>query len=143
MPNQSSVKKILVVEDDANLNRLISFNLLTQGYTVESVFNGLAAKDILSKEIFDVVILDIMLPGMDGFQLCEYIKKNPQAFKTFVVVVTARTQVGDKIYGNILGADYYLCKPFSVAMLLGIIDELMAVRDKEFVVTVKGGDKKW
>ncbi|MEW6008206.1 MAG: response regulator [Candidatus Omnitrophota bacterium] len=127
-------KRIMVVEDDASLNKLISYNLLKNGYTVESVFDGISAKEKLSKDIFDVVVLDIMLPGIDGFRICEFIKENPAAFKTFVVVLTARVQPLDKIYGNIIGADYYLTKPFSVAKLMDIIKELTGIRDKTFSV---------
>jgi DNA-binding response OmpR family regulator len=75
-----------------------------------------------------------MLPGIDGFRICEFIKENPAAFKTFVVVLTARVQPLDKIYGNIVGADYYLTKPFSVSKLMKIIKELISIRDKDFFV---------
>ena len=127
-------KRIMVVEDDENLNKLISYNLSKNGYTVESVYDGISAKEKLSKDVFDVVVLDIMLPGIDGFRICEFIKENPAAFKTFVVVLTARAEPLDKIYGNLVGADYYLTKPFSVTKLMAIIKELIVMRDKEFFV---------
>lgn len=127
-------KRILVVEDDTNLNKLISYNLSKNGYTVESAYDGISAKEKLSKDVFDVVVLDIMLPGIDGFRICEFIKENPAASKTFVVVLTARVQPLDKIYGNLVGADYYLTKPFSVSKLMEIIKELISVRDKDFFV---------
>lgn len=127
-------KRILVVEDDANLNRLISYNLSKNGYTVESAYDGISAKEKLSKDIFDVVVLDIMLPGIDGFRICEYIKENPAAYKTFVVVLTARAQPLDKIYGNLAGADYYLTKPFSMPKLMEIIKKLISIQDKDFSV---------
>ena len=127
-------KRIMVVEDDTNLNKLISYNLSKNGYTVESVYDGISAKEKLSKDVFDVVVLDIMLPGIDGFRICEFIKENPAAFKTFVVVLTARVQPLDKIYGNLVGADYYLTKPFSVQKLMKIIKELISMRDKDFFV---------
>ena len=127
-------KRILIVEDDENLNKLISYNLSKNGYAIESVYDGISAKDKLAKDIFDVVVLDIMLPGIDGFRICEFIKENPAAYKTFVVVLTARAEPLDKIYGNLVGADYYLTKPFSVTRLIEIIKELIVVRDKEFIV---------
>ncbi len=130
-------KKILVVEDDQNLNKLISYNLARNGYAVESVFDGFSAKDKLAEEIFDVVVLDIMLPGIDGYRICELIKANDKAYKTFVVVLTAKAQPLDKIYGNIVGADYYLTKPFSVSKLMDIIKELTALRDREFITGEK------
>jgi len=127
-------KKILVVEDDQNLNKLVSYNLSKNGYVVESVFDGISAKDKLAGDVFDVVVLDIMLPGIDGFRICEYIKEDAKAYKTFVVVLTARGEPLDKIYGNIVGADYYLTKPFSVAKLMDIVKELTVLRDKDFRV---------
>ncbi|HTY45779.1 MAG TPA: response regulator [Patescibacteria group bacterium] len=131
-------KKILVVEDDKNLNRLISYNLAKNGFKAICVYDGLVAKERLSKEVFDAVILDIMLPGIDGFRICESIKEDPAAFKTFVVVLTARAEPLDKIYGNLVGADRYLTKPFSVAKLMEIIEELVELRDKEhFIKEVK------
>jgi len=134
-------KRIMVVEDDKNLNKLISYNLSKNGYMVESVYDGISAKDKLTKDIFDVVVLDIMLPGIDGFRLCEFIKENSAMFKTFVVVLTARVQPLDKIYGNLVGADYYLTKPFSVAKLMDIIKELTIIKDKEFSAG-KGGENE-
>ncbi|OGF24510.1 hypothetical protein A3H66_01125 [Candidatus Falkowbacteria bacterium RIFCSPLOWO2_02_FULL_45_21] len=135
-------KSILVVEDDENLNKLISYNLSKNGYAIESVYDGISAKDKLAKDIFDVVVLDIMLPGIDGFRICEFIKENPAAYKTFVVVLTARAEPLDKIYGNLVGADYYLTKPFSVAKLMDIIKELTTIRDKEFSVGTGDGREK-
>lgn len=130
-------KRILVVEDDENLNKLVSYNLSRNGYVAESVFDGVSAKEKLSKDVFDVVVLDIMLPGIDGFRICEFIKENTKAYKTFVVVLTARAEPLDKIYGNIVGADYYLTKPFSVSKLMDIIKELTALRDKKFSVSFR------
>jgi len=127
-------KRIMVVEDDRGINRLICYNLSKNGFNPESVYDGLEAQGRLSKEVFDVVILDIMLPGVDGFRICKTIKENPAAFKTFVVMLTARAESLDKIYGNLVGADYYLTKPFSVAKLMDIIGELIEIRDKKYVV---------
>jgi len=120
-------KKILIVEDDKNLNRLISYNLSKNGFKAECVYDGLTAKAKLSKEIFDIVILDIMLPGIDGFQICQFIKENPANSKTFVIVLTTRAQPLDKIYGDQVGADYYFTKPFSVSKLMEIIRGLVFI----------------
>ena len=91
-------KRILVVEDNKSINKLISYNLARHGFTPESVYDGLEAQNRLSKEIFDIVVLDIMLPGIDGFHICKFIKENPAVFKTFVVMLTARAESQDKIY---------------------------------------------
>ena len=127
-------KRIMVVEDDAGINRLISYNLSKNGLAPECVYDGYQAQEKLAKEVFDLVVLDVMLPGIDGFHICKSIKENPAAFKTFVVMLTARTESQDKIYGNLVGADYYITKPFSVAQLMEIIKELTTMRDKEYSV---------
>ena len=126
----------MVVEDDRNINRLISYNLSKNGFIPESVYDGLDAQDKLSKEVFDIVVLDIMLPGIDGFHICKSIKENPAAFKTFVVMLTARAEPQDKIYGNLVGADCYITKPFSVSKLMEVIKDLIVIRDKNYFVEV-------
>ena len=132
----------MVVEDEVNLNKLISYNLAKNGYVVESAYDGNAAKEKLSRDIFDLVVLDVMLPGIDGFRICEMIKENPSAFKTFVVILTARAEQSDKIYGNLVRADQYITKPFSVVRLIEIVDELTGMRDKDFIVNAGYKDKK-
>jgi DNA-binding response OmpR family regulator len=127
-------KRIMVVEDDVSINRLISYNLFKNGLSSESVFDGYQAQEMLSKEVFDVVVLDVMLPGIDGFHICKAIKENPAAYKTFVVMVTAKAESQDKIYGDLVGVDYYITKPFSVSKLMEIIKELIVMRDKNYFV---------
>ena len=128
-------KKVIVVEDDKDINALISYNLCKQGFIVEQAFDGIQAQNKLKSEIFDLVILDIMLPGIDGFQICKFIKEDPAAFKTFVVMLTAKAEPQDKIYANLVGTDYYLTKPFSVIKLTQIVKELIEMRGREFFVT--------
>ncbi|TRZ49709.1 DNA-binding response regulator [bacterium] len=135
-------KRIMVVEDDLSINRLISYNLSKNGYRPESVYDGFEAQDRLAKEVFDIVVLDIMLPGVDGFHICQSIKENPAAFKTFVVMLTAKAESQDKIYGNLVGADYYITKPFSVAKLMEVIKELITIRDKDYFVQNSGVIRK-
>ncbi|MFA5276337.1 MAG: response regulator [Candidatus Omnitrophota bacterium] len=135
-------KRIMVVEDDLSINRLISYNLSKNGFSSESVYDGLDAQDMLAKEVFDIVVLDIMLPGVDGFHICKSIKENPAAFKTFVVMLTARAESQDKIYGNLVGADCYITKPFSVAKLMETIKELITIRDKDYFVRNSGVIRK-
>jgi DNA-binding response OmpR family regulator len=132
-----SAKKIMIVEDDLGINRLIAYNLSKNGFNPECVHDGLAAQEKLAREIFDVVLLDVMLPGVDGFQICKSIKENPAAFKTFVIMLTAKAETQDKIYGSLLGADYYLTKPFSVIRLMEIVKELIGMRDKEYSVDTR------
>ena len=118
----------MVVEDDRSINRLISYNLSKNGFEAECVYDGLEAQDRLAHEVYDLVILDIMLPGTDGFHVCKTIKENPAAFKTFVVILTAKAESQDKIYGNLVGADRYLTKPFSIVNLMQVVNELVGIR---------------
>jgi DNA-binding response OmpR family regulator len=122
-------KRIMVVEDDLGISKLISYNLSKNGFNSECVYYGFEAQ-----EKFDVVLLDVMLPGIDGFHICKSIKDNPAAFKTFVVMLTAKAESQDKLYGSLVGADYYITKPFSVAKLMEIVKELISMRDKDYFV---------
>ncbi|MFA5157363.1 MAG: response regulator [Candidatus Omnitrophota bacterium] len=126
--------RIMVVEDDADINRLISYNLSRSGFNSEAAYDGNEAKEKLNNEVFDVVILDIMLPGIDGFRICKAIKENPAAFKTFVVMLTARVEPQDKIYANLIGADCYLTKPFNVTELMETIKGLVDLRERQYSI---------
>lgn len=126
--------KIIVIEDDRDINELITYNLTKEGFYAEQAFDGVQAIEKLKGEQFDIAILDIMLPGIDGFHICKAIKENPAAFRTFVVMLTARVESQDKIYGNLVGADRYITKPFNVADLMHTIKELISIRDREFSV---------
>lgn len=129
-----SVKKVLIVEDDKDINNFIAYNLRNEGFYVEQVFDGLSAQEIIKKESFNIVILDIMLPGIDGFDICKLIKDDPRNFHTFIMVVSAKCHEQDKLYAHLLGADCYLSKPFNLANLLSAIREISLNLDKEFLV---------
>jgi two-component system alkaline phosphatase synthesis response regulator PhoP len=126
--------KIIIIEDDKDINSLIAYNLNKEGFSVEQVFDGNDAQARVAGEPFDIAILDIMLPGIDGFQICKAIKSRSDAFKTFVIIVSAKTDASDKLYAHILGADYYLTKPFSVRTLINIAKELKEIKEKKFYV---------
>ena len=106
--------KILIVEDEKPISELIRMNLDEAGYQCECVYDGLAAADRLENSRYDLVLLDVMLPGADGFELMEYIR--PSGIP--VIFLTARTEVRDRVRGLRAGADDYLTKPFSVEELL-------------------------
>lgn len=129
--------RIIVIEDDAAINALISYNLRKEGFSVERAFDGLSARERLKDGLFNIVILDIMLPGIDGFDICRGIKGDDGLSKTFVIVLSAKCNPQDKLYAHILGADCYLTKPFKVATLVGIVKEVSAMQNKEFEVTSK------
>ena len=129
-----SAKKVIIVEDDKDINNLIAYTLRKEGFVTEQVFDGLSARQRLAGENFNIVILDIMLPGIDGFDICKEIKDNPMHARTFIVVVSAKCHQQDKLYAHLLGADCYLTKPFSLSSLLGVIKEISVTLDKEFLV---------
>ncbi|MCD7777232.1 MAG: response regulator transcription factor [Clostridiales bacterium] len=103
--------RILLAEDERDLNRIITQKLTSDGYSVDSCFNGRDAVDILSYTEYDAVILDIMMPGADGFEVLKSIRNRGKT--TPVLFLTARDSVSDKVRGLDSGANDYLVKPFS------------------------------
>jgi DNA-binding response OmpR family regulator len=106
-------KKILIVEDEKDIARLIQYNLDKAGYTCEVASSGEAALSALSKHHVDLVILDVMLPGVDGLEVCRRIKKSDQLKDIPVLFLTAKGEEVDRVVGLELGADDYVVKPFS------------------------------
>jgi two-component system alkaline phosphatase synthesis response regulator PhoP len=113
--------KILVVEDEKPINDLIEMNLAEAGYNCRCAYDGIEAADILETERFDLVLLDIMLPGADGYELMEYIKP----MEIPVIFLTAKGSVEDKVKGLRLGADDYLVKPFEIVELLARVETIL------------------
>jgi DNA-binding response OmpR family regulator len=122
-------KRVLVVEDDKDINELICYNLLRSGFLPFPVYDGCEAIKKLEHDVFDIVVLDLMLPGTDGFTVCRHIKEDIRANKTAVVIVSAREHALDKLYALALGADYYLTKPFEIKTLLSVLKELADSQD--------------
>jgi len=111
--------RILVVEDEKNLNKLITKKLTAEGYSVDSCFDGMEALDYLSMASYDGVILDVMMPRLDGFGLLRQMRADGD--HTPVLFLTARDAVEDRVEGLDLGASDYLVKPFSFAELMARI----------------------
>ncbi|HTY81999.1 MAG TPA: response regulator transcription factor [Dehalococcoidales bacterium] len=107
--------KILVVDDDKNIIEVLKYNLVKEGYAVSTAEDGIKALELARKEKPDLIILDIMLPGLDGFELCRIIRKERSVP---IVILTAKTEEIDKVVGLELGADDYMTKPFSVRELM-------------------------
>jgi len=104
---------LLVVEDDRNLSKLLEFNLERAGYACNISESGENAFEQLSRKCFDLILLDIMLPGMNGFELCQKIKQH-QIYKDIpIIMLTAKGEEIDRILGFELGIDDYVVKPFS------------------------------
>ena len=106
------MKRILIVEDERAINDLIKFNLELVGHECAQVFDGAAGLNEAMKFKYDLIILDVMLPGYSGFNIMEYIEGTP------VIFVTARSAPQDKIKGLRLGADDYITKPFDIVELV-------------------------
>jgi DNA-binding response OmpR family regulator len=113
---------ILAVDDDPQLLRLVTKNLQLDGYDVEAASDGQQALDQIEATKFDLVILDVMMPKLDGFTVCERVR---EFSNVPIIIVTALGQDNDKIRGLDLGADDYLTKPFSVAELLARVRAVM------------------
>ncbi|MEI6756892.1 MAG: response regulator transcription factor [Chlorobium sp.] len=108
-----SAPLLLVVEDDHNLAKLLSYNLERAGYNCHLSESGENALDQLSRRSFDLVLLDIMLPGIDGFQVCKKIRQHERYKDLPIIMLTARGEEIDRILGFELGIDDYVVKPFS------------------------------
>ena len=129
------MNRILVVEDEKPINDLIVMNLSEAGYECTSALDGLTAADILERESFDLVLLDIMLPGADGYELLDFIK--PMGIP--VIFITARGSMADKVRGLRLGADDYLVKPFEIVELLARVEAVLRRAGKGSDVIEIGG----
>jgi two-component system alkaline phosphatase synthesis response regulator PhoP len=115
--------RILLVEDEENLMEAIRLNLEMEGYAVDPVVTGTDALQKLRKEKYDLAVLDVMLPGIDGFTICETVRK--EGNKTPVLFLTAKSAGTDRIKGLKIGGDDYLTKPFNLEELLLRVERLL------------------
>lgn len=114
-------KRILVVDDDPTMVRLINVNLKLNEYEVLEATSGERALEIISQEQLDLIVLDIMMPGVDGWQVLKHIRSREETKELPVILVTAKTQDSDVIRGWELGADEYIIKPFNPLLLVEVI----------------------
>ncbi|NLG32475.1 MAG: response regulator transcription factor [Syntrophomonadaceae bacterium] len=105
--------KILVVDDETYIVELVKFNLEKENYRVIEAYDGLAALEAVELHYPDLVILDIMLPKMDGLEVCRYLKQNPKYSSIPIIMLTAKGEEVDTVLGLEMGADDYIKKPFS------------------------------
>ncbi|MBF0619200.1 MAG: response regulator transcription factor [Candidatus Omnitrophica bacterium] len=111
-------QRVHIVEDDKDISRLIQYNLEKAGYVCAVSFSGKDALEALAKRPADLVILDVMMPGMDGFEVCRAIRGNDALKNIPVIMLTAKGEEVDRILGLELGADDYVVKPFSPRELI-------------------------
>ena len=119
------MKKILIIEDQSNIIELIRFNLEQAGYQVDYALNGEAGLEQINKNRYDLLILDLMLPKIDGLTLCTMLRKQPETHKMPIIMLTAKSTELDKIVGLEMGADDYVTKPFSVRELIARVKALL------------------
>jgi len=149
-------KHILVVEDEADLVELISYNFKKEGFNVDSAMDGETALSKIKKGRYDLVVLDLMLPGIQGMELCRILRSDPETESLPIIMLTAKGEEVDKILGLEMGADDYITKPFSPRELVARIKAVLRrslgkpsvenvlkagelVIDKErYTVTIKG-----
>jgi len=112
-----SKKKILIIEDDADIRNLIRLNLTREGYDVASAEDGEDGLRLARKDQFDLMILDLMLPNMNGLDVCRAVRADEKLRGTGILIVTAKDDEADIVTGLELGADDYLVKPFNVRVL--------------------------
>lgn len=127
--------EILIIEDEKPISNLIRLSLSKQGYVCTCVYNGAEAADLLETHRYDLVLLDVMLPEIDGFELMEYI----QPMEIPVIFITAKNAVSDKVKGLRAGADDYIVKPFEIVELLARVDVVLRRYKKTETVLRVGG----
>jgi len=118
--------RLLLVEDEAGLRLTLSDRLTSEGYRVETASDGAAGLERAASDAYDVIVLDVMLPRMSGFDLCREVRR--RGVDTPILMLTARGQVVDKVVGLKLGADDYLTKPFEMPELVARLEALMRRR---------------
>jgi two-component system alkaline phosphatase synthesis response regulator PhoP len=118
-------EKILIVDDEDHIRELIKFNLENNGYRVICADNGVDALRITKEETPQLLLLDLMLPGMDGYDVCKEIRKDNSISTTPIIMITAKGEEFDKVLGLELGADDYITKPFSVRELMARVKAIL------------------
>lgn len=116
---------VLVIDDEPDILELVRYNLSKHGYEVTCVLSGEEALATLKSTQADIVVLDLMLPGLDGLEVCKVLKQNPLTTDIPIVMLTARAEDADVVTGLELGADDYLTKPFSPRVLLARIKAVL------------------
>lgn len=118
-------EKILVVDDEDHIVELISYNLINSGYSVLTANNGIDAVRIAKEDNPNLILLDLMIPGLDGYDVCKAIRSDVNTKNISIIMLTAKGEELDKILGLELGADDYITKPFSIRELLARIKAIL------------------
>ena len=137
-------EKILIVEDEKDIIKMLDYNLKKEGFRVVDARDAEDALDLAVREHPDLILLDLMLPGMDGLEVCKALKKESKTGSIPIIMLTAKSQESDKVVGLELGADDYITKPFSLRELIARIKAVIRrVTEKEKLPEVfQAGDLK-
>ena len=123
------MKKILIAEDEESLLRLETILLSSKGYSVTAVTDGRSALDSIAADPPDIIILDLMLPDIDGMEICRLVRENPRTSTIPVIMLTAKKSSRDVEAGLRCGADAYITKPFKTAAVIEWIQKLVGTHD--------------
>ncbi len=118
-------KKVLIVDDEPNIVLSLEFLMEEAGYDVRSVTDGQEALDAVREEVPDLILLDIMLPKLDGYEICREIRANPQCKEVRVIMLTAKGREVDQEKGLAFGADEYITKPFSTREVVEKVKQIL------------------
>jgi DNA-binding response OmpR family regulator len=125
-------EKILIVDDEKDIVKMLDYNLKKEGFRTISAYDGEDALDLAGRERPDLIILDLMLPGLDGLEVCKSLKKADKTALIPIIMLTAKTKEADKIVGLELGADDYMTKPFSPRELIARVKAVLRrVKEKD------------
>lgn len=122
--------KIAVIEDDRDINELITYNLQKEGFNIIRSLDGGQGLFLVQKEHPDLVLLDLMLPGMDGLEICQALKQNSATKDIPIIMITAKGEESDVVVGLQMGADDYIVKPFSIKVLMARVKAVFR-RDRQ------------
>ncbi len=125
---------VLIVEDDLDIQQLLSYNLIKSGLNVSCADSGEEALELLEKEKFDIVLLDIMLPGKDGVEVCSIIRNNEKNCELPVIMLTAKGEDDDIVHGLSSGADDYVVKPFSPKVVVARVQAVLRRKHKNRLI---------
>lgn len=126
---EQAKKKILIIEDEIDILNMVKMRLEASGYEVIAAQDGNTGYSKAKSDNPDLIILDLMLPGIDGYQVCRLLKFDEKYRHIPIIMLTARSQQEDREWGQKVGADYYLTKPFESKELLDKIKELIGEKD--------------
>lgn len=129
--------KVLIVDDEVDLVDMLKIHLEAAGYDVVTAQNGRQGLEVARKSEPDIIMLDIMMPNLDGYQTCKLIKRDKSLMKKPIIMLTAKGQAADEIQGYDCGADAYIVKPFDCGALIEKIERLLQEADGGHLIPVE------